>query len=167
MEDTDILDDQPQPASDLAQKCEEYLAGWKRAQADYANIKKDHEREKQEYSKYANERLLSELLPAVDQFEIALNFTPDTAQLPEEQRKKFDNWLVGVKAVRGLWENAFQQIGLEKVKTDGQFDPLLHEAVGQEAQADHTDGTIVRVMQSGWSLSGKLLRPAKVIVTQN
>ncbi len=155
-----------QNLDDIMLKCEEYLAGWKRAQADYANLKRESDREKLEYSKYANERLLSDLLPAVDQFEIALDFLPDISQVPDEQRKKLENWFVGMKAVRGLWENAFQTIELEKVRTDAGFDPLLHEAVGEEEREELPEGTILRVVQPGWRLSGKLLRPAKVILSK-
>ena len=164
MEDKDLNSEQT-PLDDIAQKCEEYLAGWKRAQADYANLKRDSDRERIESAKYANERLLSDLLPAIDQFEIALDFLPDISQLPDDQRKKLENWFVGVKAVRGLWETAFKDIGLEKVNTSGSFDPVLHEAVGQEP-SEAPEGSIIRVVQPGWMLSGKLLRPAKVIIAK-
>ncbi|MBI4139014.1 nucleotide exchange factor GrpE [Candidatus Uhrbacteria bacterium] len=147
-------------------QCEEYLAGWKRAQADYANLKKETEREKHEFAKYANERLLSELLPAVDQYDLALSHTPDVSQLPEEDQKKLKNWIIGVHAVRSLWETAFQSIGLELVPTEGPFDPAIHEAVGEEENAEHSEGHIVRVSQPGWTLNGKLLRPAKVIISK-
>lgn len=148
----------------LKAQAEEYLAGWKRAQADYANLKKEGEREKQEYAKYANERLLDALLPAVDQYEMALRFTPDISTLPEEEQKKLKNWIIGLHAVKSLWETVFQSIGLEKVRTDGTFDPQLHEAVSEEA-SELAPGSIVRVSQDGWMLNGKLLRPAKVIVS--
>ena len=163
--------EQPVPAmmstEEVSAKCEEYLSGWKRAQADYANLKREVERERSEFSKFANERLLSSLLPAVDHFETALDFVPDTSTLPDMERKRIDNWLVGIKAVRGLWQNAFGEIGLEHVPVKGPFDPALHEAVGQESAPDLADGDIIRCMQSGWRLNGKLLRPAKVIVADN
>lgn len=144
---------------------EEYLAGWKRAQADYANLQKEMEREKVEFSKYANERLLSSLLPAIDQYEIALSFVPDLSTCSAEDKKRIENWITGIKAVRGLWETAFQEIGLEKVSAAGAFDPLLHEAVGEEV-SDKPEHEIVRVAQDGWRLNGKLLRPAKVILSK-
>lgn len=150
----------------LKQTCDEYLNGWRRAQADYANLKKEQERERLENMKYANERLLSDLLPAIDQFDVALNFIPETANLPEAEKKKWDNWLVGIRAVRGLWEGSFQAIGLENVPTDGAFDPNQHEAVGEEAQEGKAPGSILRVAQPGWRLGGKLLRPAKVILAK-
>ncbi|MFA4954470.1 MAG: nucleotide exchange factor GrpE [Patescibacteria group bacterium] len=149
-------------------QCAEYLAGWKRAQADYANLKKEVEKEKTEFSKYANERLLETLLPAVDQFETALAFKPELASLPEEQKSKFENWYHGLSAVKYSWDKEFAALGLENIKPEPghDFDPLLHEAVGQETAADGEDGKISRVLQAGWRLNGKLLRPAKVIIVK-
>ncbi len=143
---------------ELAAKCDEHLAGWKRAQADYVNLKNDTEREKAEFSKYANERLLERLLPAIDQFELALEHAPVGMT---------DPWMSGLKAVKNTWESAFRDIGLDHVPTDGAFDPLIHEAVGEEEAVGATPaspGQIMRVVQSGWRLNGKLLRPAKVII---
>ena len=148
------------------EQCDDYLAGWKRAQADYANLRKDTEREKAEFAKFANERLLSSLLPAIDQYEMALDFTPDLTDTSQEGQKKLINWIAGLKAVRIGWESAFKDIGLEQVSTDGTFDPLMHEAVGEEEADGKSSGEIVRCMQSGWRLNGKLLRPAKVILAK-
>ncbi|MCE9586363.1 nucleotide exchange factor GrpE [Candidatus Uhrbacteria bacterium] len=150
----------------LKKESEEYLAGWKRAQADYQNLKKDSERAASEYAKFANERLLSDLLPAIDQFNLALAFIPDTSTLSPDEKKKWDNWLVGIKAVKSLWDHAAQNAGLSRVPVDGTFDPMLHDAAGTESVEGKESGTIVRVVQEGWSLHGKVLRPARVIITE-
>lgn len=155
---------QEQPLEKIQQQAEEYLAGWRRAQADYQNLLKESERNKIEYAKYANERLLSDLLPAIDQFGLALSFTPDTSTLSDEEKKKWENWLVGIKAVKTLWDQAAQSAGLTRVAVDGSFDPNLHDAVGTEAVEGKESGSITRVMQDGWSLHGKVLRPAKVMI---
>lgn len=150
--------------SQLRAQGQEYLAGWRRAQADYANILKERERDRAEYVKYANTSLLQSLLPAIEHFSTALKYVPDTALLPEEVRKSWESWLVGIRAVQSLWERAAQDAGLERIDTQGAFDPAQHEAVGREVsetvEADH----IVRVMQDGWKLNGRVLRPAQVIV---
>jgi len=145
-------------------KCDEYLNGWKRAQADYANLKKEYEKARFEIVANANEQLLYELLPAVDQFETALQHLPDVSNLPDDEKKKMQNWFIGIKAVKQLWEQTFKDIGLENVETDGEFDPAKHEAVGQEEDSEKPDHSILRVTQNGWKLKGKLLRPAKVII---
>ena len=150
----------------LKKESEEYLAGWKRAQADYQNLKKDSERTASEYAKFANERLLSDLLPAIDQFNLALAFIPDTSTLSPDEKKKWDNWLVGINAVKSLWDQAAQNAGLTSVPVEGAFDPMLHDAAGTEIMEGKESGSIVRVVQQGWSLHGKVLRPARVIITE-
>jgi molecular chaperone GrpE len=146
--------------------CEEYMAGWKRAQADYQNLKRETERERVEMSKYANQRLLSDILPAIDQFGIALRFTPDTSNLPEEQRKIWENWLVGVRAVQSLWDGVATEAGLERIPVNGAFDPALHDAAGEEEMSGKEPGIIIKVLQDGWRLHGKVLRPARVILSK-
>jgi molecular chaperone GrpE len=160
----DADEQKTEPAASEQNQTNEYLAGWKRAQADYANLKREVERERTEFSKYANQRLLENLLPAIDQFETALDHLPDLSGIPEEAQKKLQNWFTGIKAVRSLWEMSFREIGLEKVATDGTFDPQIHEAVGEEDGDE--PGKIVRATQSGWKLHGRLLRPARVVIAK-
>lgn len=145
--------------------CEQYLSGWKRAQADYQNLKKEVENERVERAKFANERLLRDLLPALDQFALAMSFTPNPETLPEAERKVWTNWLTGLRAVESLWGQASSQAGLVRISTDGEFDPQLHDAIGQEV-SDRPEGSIVRVVQVGWLLHGKVLQPARVIVAK-
>ncbi len=149
---------------DGCQKCDEYLAGWKRAQADYANLKKEYEKNKVEIATNANENLLYELLPAIDHFETALQHLPDISNLPEAERAKLQNWLVGITAIKQLWERTFKEIGLENVETSGEFNPSKHEAVGQEKDESKPNNVILKVIQQGWMFKDRILRPAKVIV---
>jgi molecular chaperone GrpE len=144
--------------------CEEYLNGWKRAQADYANLQKDMEKERTALRTYANEDLLHDVLPAIDQYDTALRHAPDLSTVPEPDKSRLENWLVGIRAVREIWEQAFDAIGLKTVRTDGEFDPEIHEAVNEE-ESDGKPGTILSVQQAGWMLKDKLLRPAKVVVS--
>ncbi len=166
---TDSLDETAETPVSIVSPCpacDEYMAGWKRAQADYQNLQRDTARERGEMHKYANERLLSQLLPALDQFAVALSFTPDVSTLPDEQRKVWENWLIGLRAVQSLWDQTTSGIGLERVATDGAFDPLLHDAAGEEDSQDKPTGSILKVLQDGWCLHGKVLRPARVIVAK-
>jgi molecular chaperone GrpE len=152
--------------SSLEQRCEEYLAGWKRAQADYKNLQRDMEEQRSSLTRFANERLLRELLPALDQFSYAMRFLPSTEALPEEAKRSWDQWLVGVKAIQTLWEQAAQQAGLEPIPTDGAFDPQWHEAVSQEISTEVAEGSILRVLTPGWKLHGKVLQAARVVVAK-
>ncbi len=148
------------------EKCEEYLAGWKRAQADYQNLKRETDQQKAEFAKYANERLLEELLPAIDQYAMVLKYQPSTEGLTDDQRKQWDNWLIGVKAVWSNWEHVMQMTGLKLIPADKTFDPQHHEAVGTESVEGKASGEIIRITQEGWMLNGKVLRPAKVIIAE-
>ncbi len=163
----DTMSQGSQPQDDLTQlksQCDEYLAGWKRAQADYANALKERDRDRADYVKFANTSLLQSLLPAIEHFATALRFVPDASTLPEDVRKSWESWLIGLKAVQSLWEQAAQTAGLERILTQGVFDPAQHEAVGREVSATTPAEHIVRVIQDGWKLHGRVLRPAQVIV---
>jgi molecular chaperone GrpE len=144
---------------------EEYLAGWKRAKADYENLAKETERRTQNLVKFANENLLSAIIPIIDQFELALEHTPDITEFSEAEQKRLKNWIIGLHAVKAIWEAAFREMGLEQVATDGAFDPSVHEAVSREASEIVPTEHIIRVEQPGYLLNGKLLRPAKVVVS--
>ena len=134
---------------------------------DYLNLQKTIERERGDQAKFANERLLRDLLPMIDQFSLALRFIPSTDDLSEEQKKIWQNWLVGVKAVKSLWDQAASGIGLEPVPVEPGFNPAFHDAVGQEIVADKAPGSIARIVQNGWMWHGRVLQPAKVIVVQD
>jgi len=153
-------------APSLCPDCAEYLAGWKRAQADYQNLKKDVERDRAEFTKYANERLLHELLPAIDQFALVVRHQPDPSTLPVESRKVWENWLAGVRAVQSHWDRLAASVGLERIPVEGKFDPSIHDAAGEEEAEGAEPGTIVKVVSDGWRLHGKVLRPARVIVAK-
>lgn len=152
------MDEQQTEPTEIEKQRDEYLAGWKRAQADYLNLKKETEREKSEFSKFANERMLEELLPVVDHFNAAIAAAPDM--------KEHENWLKGLRAVQLALETALKSLGVEKVRTTGPFDPNFHEAVGEDAKDGIAPGEILVTYQTGWKLNGKLLRPAKVIIAK-
>ncbi len=145
-------------------KCADYMAGWKRAVADYENLKRQTAEDRVHFAKYAHESMLQDLLPAIDQFEMALNHIPDISDIPEPQKKQIENWITGIKAVNSLWQQMFDEIGLAKISTEGDFDPNLHSAVSQESDPDKPEGAILKVVQSGYKLKDQVLRPAKVIV---
>lgn len=147
----------------IRKQCEDYLAGWKRAQADYQNLRREVEREKGELAKFANEQLIEALLPAMEQYDLVLAHVPDTSTLPEADRKPWENWLAGVRAVKSHWDQAAKNIGLERIRPAETFDPNEHEAAGEMA-SDKEPGSIQKVLQEGWKLHGKVIRPAKVIL---
>lgn len=135
-------------------KAEANLAGWQRAQADFANYKKRSEQEKQDLSKFANSVLILSLLPILDDFERAFGaIPPKTAKL---------GWLDGIKLIeRKLWA-VLQAQGLSPIKALGQpFDPTLHEAVRQDSGQE---GIVIEEIQKGYLLEDRVIRPSRVVV---
>jgi molecular chaperone GrpE len=154
------------PDEELKRRCDEYLEGWKRAKADYENLKKETEAARGAFAEWAKEDCLLRLLPAIDQFEVALQFTPELDLESDKDKKAFENWMIGLQAVRSLWEEAANDLGLEKVATAGKFDPNVHEAVGEEEDGDVPPGEIVRATVNGYKINGNVIRPAKVILSK-
>lgn len=135
-------------------KCAEYLAGWQRAQADYVNLQKTTEREKTEWLRFANQGLLTELLPIYDHLKLAMK------HVPEEQKK--ENWVVGIENIKNQFGKFLADNGVEEIKTVGEdFNPEEHEAV--MASAEH-QGKIKEELRGGYKLNGKVLYPARVSV---
>lgn len=153
--------------SKLKAERDEYLEGWKRAKADYENLTRETERKRSEFADWATERVLTQLIPALDQYEVALRFTPKLDGIPEDQQRPFENWIIGLEAVRALWWDAAKDLGLEMVRATGAFDPAIHEAVGEEESDSVPAGEIIRATVNGYALKGKLIRPAKVIVSKS
>lgn len=149
----------------IEQQRDEYLAGWKRALADYDNLKKDLAREKEESRSYLKEQMAHELIPILDSFDQVNRHTP-ALNVTEEDALKFQNWLNGVRQTQAQLERVLQQMGLQLVPTIGLFDPNLHEAVGQRSEEGKEEGVILEVAGAGWKLGEKVIRPAKVIINQ-
>ena len=167
MSDESLKQDQPTTDVEALQKeRDDYLAGWKRAQADYANLQKETESARKDFMKYGTEDCLLRLLPAIDQFEVALRFQPSLDAVPEGHRRPFETWMTGLQAVKSLWESAAKALGLESVASSGDLNPTEHEAVSEEAHDSIPAGQIIRVTQNGWKLNGKLIRPAHVVVSK-
>ena len=148
------------------QKCDEYLAGWKRAQADYANLKKDIEKKKGEMAIFAMEQSVIRGLPVLDNLTSALEHIPELTSLQETERKQIQAWMDGIKAIKDNLEQSLEDIGLASIDVSGTFDPQIHEAVGTGEDASKPQDTILQVIRRGWMLNGNIIRPAQVIVNQ-
>ncbi|HTM67758.1 MAG TPA: nucleotide exchange factor GrpE [Candidatus Binatia bacterium] len=151
------------PGEDLQKKCEEYLAGWKRAMADYANLKKDMERERAELSRYAVAGFVEKLLPTVESFRKAAEHLP--AEPYDAAKTK--QWIDGVGHIRSQLDAALASAGIAAVDKDGvPFDPNLHDAMMMEKREGADPGTVLRVLEPGWRLHDRVIRPAKVVVAE-
>lgn len=126
--------------------------------AEFENFKKRQEKEYGEIRKYASESLIYELLGVVDNLELALNHTPGS---------DLNSLAQGLKMVLKLFSAALEKHGVKRVETIGRpFDPNFHEAVGQEILEGKEEGVVLKEQSSGYTLHGRLLRPARVIVNK-
>ena len=137
----------------------EYLDGWQRARAEFANYKKRNEQERQELFKLANTTLITKLLPIFDDFERAFQTLPSNLLSL--------TWIDGVALIYRRLQAILEAEGLTLIETEGQsFDPLLHEAVTYEESAEHEEGQIIDEVQRGYKLGDRILRPALVRVAK-
>ena len=129
-----------------------------RAMADHENFRKRVAREKDELRQYAASRVLEDLLPVLDNLGLGLA----AARQPNADVKTLVN---GVEMVQTQLKNALSQHGLVEINPAGQpFDAHQHEALSQQPSADVPEGNVLTVVRTGYSLNGRLLRPAAVVV---
>ena len=128
-------------------KAKEYLDSWQRAQADFTNLRRRDDEAKIEFLKFANQKLIEELLPVLDSFDLALSH---------------DN--LALEPVQKQFLSVLKTYGLEESEPRGEnFDPRFHESVGViKTDNKEEDHKILEIIQKGYILSEKIIRPAKV-----
>jgi len=140
-------------------QAEQSLAGWQRAQADYANLKKETEKRQKDIVEFANATFMSEVLPVYNHFKLAI------AHIPEDQRKQ--DWIVGIDHIKTEFKSFLRKYNIEEIKTVGEkFDPNLHEAVAHEEREGFAEDVIYEEVDSGYMLGDKVIGPAKVKVAK-
>ncbi len=144
----------PEAQLDKAREdAQKYLANWQRAEADFQNYKKRTDQEREELRRFGNVSLIINLLPVIDDFERAFaSLDSHLAGL-----SWFDGMYLIYRKLSQLLENA----GVRPIDADGEFDPRYHEAV---AHVDGEDGKVISVVQRGYKLHDRVLRPAMVVV---
>jgi molecular chaperone GrpE len=134
---------------------DEYLALAQRVQADFENYRKRALRDQERLVAHAHERLVRELLPILDDLERAL----EAAERHEEAQL-----VGGVTLVQKSLRMALAKEGLTEIDTSGQFDPHVHEALLTQPAEGAEPGSVLDVVQRGYRLGDKVVRPARVIV---
>jgi molecular chaperone GrpE len=142
--------------AEVERERDEYLNDLKRVAADFENYRKRVARDQEGLVARAHERLVKELLPVLDDLERALEAA---AQHEEAELEE------GVRLVHRELVEALAREGLVEVETDGQFDPHVHEALLSQP-SEQEDGSVVEVLQKGYTLGDRVLRPARVVVSQ-
>lgn len=136
---------------------DEYLNDLQRVAAEFENYRKRAAREQADFATRATERLVKELLPVLDDLERAL----EAAAAHEEAKLE-----EGVQLVQRALAAALKREGLVEIAADGPFDPHVHEALLSQPAEDAEPGTVLEVLQKGYRLGDRVLRPARVIVAE-
>ena len=130
-----------------------------RDRADFDNTRKRLQRDKEEAVRYANASLLEKLLPVVDNFELGLAAARQSADGSAV--------LSGMGMVQRQLEDFLRDNGLQPIDAVGQqFDPNLHEALGEEASAQVPEGSVTRQLRKGYKLKDRLIRAANVFISK-
>jgi molecular chaperone GrpE len=138
----------------LRNENEELIDTLQRVKAEFDNYRKRAARDQESLAARAGERLVKELLPVLDDLERAL----EAAHAHEEAKLE-----EGVKLVHRQLEQILEHEGLAPVETDGKFDPHVHEALLTQPSAAE-EGEVIEVLQKGYRLGDRVLRPARVVV---
>lgn len=138
--------------ADEGAKAEKYLSNWQRAQADFANYKRRMEQERGDVVKMANAGLILNLLSVVDDLERALDHVSG--------KMAASKWVDGIVLIYRKFMSILEANGVNEIKALGeQFDPCRHEAA---AHIDGEEGKVVTVIQKGYMINDRVLRPAMV-----
>ena len=140
----------------LQRERDEYLDDLKRVAADFDNYRKRMQRDQAALVVRAHERLVKELLPVLDDLERAL------VAAEEHEEARLED---GVRLVHRELRTSLSKEGLFEIETDGEFDPHVHEALLTQP-SEEGDGVILQVIQKGYRLGDRVLRPARVVVSQ-
>jgi molecular chaperone GrpE len=140
-------------------QAKEYLDGWQRSQAEFLNYKKRIERDQEMQRNMAVGSAVKRYLPIADDLERALANVPENIQ--------GSNWVGGINLIYQKMKGALEADGVVPTGACGEaFDPNLHEAISQEPSVEFQSGQIVDVLQKGYMIGEKVLRPAIVRVAQ-
>jgi molecular chaperone GrpE len=135
---------------------DEYLADLKRVAAEFENYRKRAVRDQESLVARAHERLVKELLPVLDDLERALEAAAEHEEAKLEE---------GVRLVHRELRDALAKEGLVEIETNGRFDPHVHEALLTQPSAED-EGAIIEVIQKGYRLGDRVVRPARVVISQ-
>lgn len=138
---------------------QEYLEGWQRARAEFANYKKRVARDQEDARLRIAADTLSKYLGVIDDLERALKERPEDGEAAA--------WAEGIELIYRKMYGVLETEGVEVIDAEGEhFDPTLHEAISHDESEDHEEGDVIEVVQPGYRLGERVLRPAMVRVAK-
>jgi molecular chaperone GrpE len=143
----------------LQKEKEEYLTGWQRAKADYVNLQKELDSARFNIAILTKEKMTEKLLPALDSFEMAFGNKEHWESLEKE-------WRDGIVSIYQQFISGLRDSGIEKIEDqDIPFDPSIHQSISVvETEDESKDHTIEKVLQVGYKIGERVIRPAKVTI---
>jgi len=159
-EESDELESLRQQLDAAQAQADEFLDDLRRERAAFQNFKRRQENERVELRQSVASSFVIDILPIIDDFERALD------AVPEEQAEQ--PWIEGIQLIQRKLRTVLESTGVVPIKVEpGQlFDPFLHEAVSYEENEDYCEGEIIAVVQKGYQLGTRTLRPAMVRVAK-
>lgn len=131
-----------------------------RERADLENFRRRAQRDKEDLARFANENIIREIIPVIDNLERAVAHA-------RQESGDGESLLQGVEMTLSMFAKALEKFGVSGFESVGEpFDPARHEAMGQVESAEHAPNTVVHEMQKGYLLSSRLLRPALVMLAK-
>jgi molecular chaperone GrpE len=143
------------PVAEAERQRDEYLDALQRLKAEFDNYRKRVARDQQELAARAHERLVKELVPVLDDLERALEAASEHEEAKLEE---------GVRLVHRSLADLLAREGVAEIPTDGKFDPHVQEALLAQP-SEQEEGTVIQVLQKGYLLGDRVLRPARVVVS--
>lgn len=143
----------------LQKEASEYLDGWQRERAEFANYKNRTTREKEDVRGQIASEIIAKYLEILDDLELAIINRP--------AENEAEAWADGIELIHVKLKAILEDEGVELILAEGDtFDPNFHEAITYEEDDDHQDGQVIEVVQKGYKLGDRVLRPAKVRVAK-
>ena len=142
----------------IANQSKEYFEGWQRERADFLNYKKRIEREQASLKNFVTGEIIRKYLAVLDDMELAIKNRPPSEGLGD--------WMNGIDLIYQKLVSILDSEGVEKISTEGEFNPNIHEALTQIDSSDHESGQIVEVMRKGYKIGDRVIRPALVVVAR-
>lgn len=137
-------------------QAEEYLNGWKRAKADYINLKKETETASAGLAQFVAVGVMMKFLPVYDVLKKACVTVPEG-----------DKWAEGISNIKKQFEEVFKKFEVEEIKTVGEkFNPEFHDAISRQKGDGVESDVVIEEVSGGYTMHGKTIIPAKVIVSE-
>ena len=148
----------------LKKEKDEYLKGWQRERADFINYKKDEKERFKEVVRFSNERIIKSLIAVLDGFDLAI----ESFLKEGKDKKENDNYLKGIYLIKSQLQDILEKEGVNeiKVKIGEKLNPAFHEVVAMAENEKFAPDTIIKILEKGYILNNKVIRPCRVILAK-